>query len=253
MNMADEFSRTVSMPISAPGQRLPFERVQMRVRDLERELRLLIPEPRRHDICLKLHVSAVDSQMLAEIHMVAAPQAALGLDEVSAMPIKIAIARELADLEHRIREEHATILVRLDDDSAPPLSPRQEQRLKVLKGRSVRLDLATGPLDLQGVEIPAPIDGELRLLRMQVYAHFRRSLMVTDVVDAADGSAFEIPARAGIPLLLESADAEEQARLHRAVGELFCAARRGQIEVQARVQVSPVNQKPARLIFERLV
>ena len=73
------------------------------------------------------------------------------------------------------------------------------------------------------------------------------------IVDAADGSAFEIPARAGIPLLLESADAEEQARLHRAVGELFCAARRGQIEVQARVQVSPVNQKPARLIFERLV
>jgi hypothetical protein len=252
--MADEFSRTVSMPISAPGQRLPFERVKVRVRELERELRLLIPEPRRQDIWLKLHVTAVDSQMLAEIHMVAAPQAALGLDEVSAMPIKIAIARELVDLEHRIREEHATILARLDDDRAPALLPRQEQWLKTLRGRSVRLDLATGPLDLWGVELPAPIGGERRLLRMRVYGHYRRSLMVTDIIDVAEGCALKTPAGGRIPLLLESASSEEQARLHRAVGELFSAAAVGdQIEVQARVQLSPVTQRPARLIFERLV
>ncbi|WP_435750696.1 hypothetical protein [Thauera sp. AutoDN2] len=251
--MIDEFSRAVSMPISAPGQRLAFERVQVRVRDLERELRLLIPEPRRQDIWLKLHVTAVHSQMLAEIHMVAAPQVALGLDEVSAMPIKIAIARELADLEHRIREEHATILARLDDEHAPALSPRQEKRLKVLHHHGVQLDLPTGPVYLAASELPAPIDGECRLFRMRVYGHYRRSLMVTDIIDMAEGSALRTPAGGRIPLLLETANSEEQVRLHRAVGELFSTAGGDQIEVQARVQLSPVTQKPARLIFEQLI
>lgn len=248
-----ESARIVLVPLGAPGERLSNEQLSMRAQLQEKRLRLLIPEPSRADIRVSTELTAQGDQVMLEVRMESLPQMELTLDDVSMQPVAAMIAQEVAMIASRIEASQVAIYARIDDESSPPLSPRQVSQLRTFGGTAVHLELPTGPFDQRFPDEPMPIDETPRAYSAQINAHFKESVLISRVVEETERGAVPVPAQNGqLALILLREEGEATDALHREVAEIFVEGRNRRLRFVGRAQTLRSSGKTRRIIFERL-
>lgn len=247
--------RTCSAPIGAKGESIPSDQLVTRIARLKKELWLQIPEPQRNDIVHRFELLPADDQLHLVMYYEAAPQPELPLDGHHAQPILEALVDEVQALPGRIESSMTDIYARIEDPSAPPLTARQDELLRKCGGKGQSLSLVTGPLNIHIPYGPAPVTTEPRVFDAQVSSHQPNRLEVHKIYEEAEGGQ-RLPVRScrgKIPLLLNRAGLEEQARLHRQVAEIFIKSEPYRIRFQASAKVSATTGLITQLLFERTV